>query len=101
MSAPLSWYLIASGCLFVIGLAGMMIRRNALMILLGIELLLNASNLSFVAMSAHRGDLHGQVVVFFIITVAALEVGIGLAIILLLHRLYRHLNVDEMRLLKW
>lgn len=98
---PLSWFLFASGVLFAIGLIGMMIRRNALMILLCIEILLNAANLSFVAMSSYRGDLHGQVIVFFVITVAALEVSVGLAIILLLMRLYRHLNVDEMRLLKW
>ena len=97
----LTHYLVASAVLFAIGLAGILTRRNVLMILLSIELMFNAANLAFVAYARAWGDLGGQVIVFFIITVAAAEVTIGLAIAILLMRQLKTLNADEVSLLKW
>ena len=97
----LTHYLVASACLFVIGLVGIMTRRNVLMILLCIELMFNAANLAFVAYARAWGDVGGQIVVFFIITVAAAEVTVGLAIAILLARQLKTLNADEVSLLKW
>jgi len=94
-------YLIASALLFAIGLAGIMTRRNVLMILLCIEIMFNAANLAFVTYARAWADLGGQIVVFFIITVAAAEVTVGLAIAILLSRRLRTLNADEVSLLKW
>ncbi len=97
----LTHYLILSGLLFAIGLAGIMIRRNVLLILLCIELMFNAANLAFVTYAKAWGDLAGQVIVFFVITVAAAEVTVGLAIAILLARRLSTLNADEVNLLKW
>ena len=97
----LTHYLVASACLFSIGLVGIMTRRNVLMILLCIELMFNAANLAFVAYAHAWGDIGGQIVVFFIITVAAAEVTVGLAIAILLARQLKTLNADEVNLLKW
>jgi len=97
----LTHYLIASAALFAIGLAGILARRNVLMILLCIELMFNAANLAFVAYARAWGDLGGQIIVFFIITVAAAEITIGLAIAILLMRQLKTLNADEVSLLKW
>ena len=94
-------YLVLSAVLFAIGLAGIMIRRNVLMILLCIEIMFNAANLAFVAYARAWGDVGGQVLVFFIITVAAAEVTVGLAIAVLLSRRLRTLNADEVNSLKW
>ena len=97
----LNHYLIASAALFCIGIAGILMRRNVLMILLCIELMLNAANLTFVAYARAWGDLGGQVIVFFVITVAAAEVTVGLAIAILLMRKLHTLNADEVKSLKW
>ncbi len=97
----LTHYLVASAALFAIGLAGILARRNVLMILLCIELMFNAANLAFVAYARAWGDLGGQIIVFFIITVAAAEITIGLAIAILLMRQLKTLNADEVSLLKW
>lgn len=94
-------YLVLSGILFAIGLVGIMTRRNVLMILLCIELMFNAANLSFVAYGRALGDLNGQLIVLFVITVAAAEVTVGLAIAILMSRQLKTLNVDEVRQLKW
>lgn len=94
-------YLIASALLFSIGLCGILIRRNVLMILLCIELMFNAANLAFITSAQSWGDLGGQIVVFFVITVAAAEVTVGLAIAILLSRQLKTLNADEVNLLKW
>jgi len=94
-------YLIASALLFTIGVAGILMRRNILMILLCIEIMFNAANLAFVAYARLLGDLTGQVFVFFVIAVAASEVTVGLAITVLLARRTRTLNADEASLLKW
>ena len=94
-------YLVASALLFAIGLVGIMTRRNILMILLSIEVMFNAANLAFVAYARAWGDLGGQLIVFFVIVVAAAEVTVGLAIAILLARQLKTLNVDEVSLLKW
>ena len=94
-------YLILSALLFAIGLAGIMTRRNVLMILLCIENMFNAANLAFVAFARTWNDVGGQVIVFFIITVAAAEVTVGLAIAILLARQLKTLNANEISLLKW
>ena len=101
MLITLTHYVIASALLFTIGLVGIMTRRNVLMILLCIEIMFNAANLAFVAYARAWGDLGGQIVVFFIITVAAAEVTVGLAIAILLSRQLKTLNADEVNLLKW
>ena len=94
-------YLIVSALLFSIGLVGMLTRRSLLMILLSIELILTAANLSFVSFSSFLGDLSGQVVVFFTMIVAAVEVTVGLAIVVLLFRKKGTTDVDDVKTLKW
>ena len=98
---PLSHYLILSSILFTIGVIGVLIRRNAIMILLAIEIILNSVNLSFVAFSKFNGDLKGQIFVFFIMTIAAAEVAIGLAILIVLFRNKRSIDTDQIRMLRW
>lgn len=97
----LSHYLILSGVLFTIGLIGVVTRRNVIMILLSLEILLNAANLAFVGFSRALGDLTGQLMVFFVMIVAAAEVTVGLAIALLLVRQAGKAEADEWRTLRW
>lgn len=99
-TVPLSAYLILSAALFVIGVAGVLIRRNALVIFMAIELMLNAVNLSFVAFSRFLYSMDGQIIVLFVMAVAAAEVAVGLAIIIALYRNKESVNVDEINLLK-
>ena len=94
-------YLLVSAMLFSIGLVGLLSRRNILMILLSIELILNAANLSFVAFSSFWGELSGQVVVFFTMIVSAAEVTVGLAIVVLLFRKKGTTLIDDLKTLKW
>ena len=94
-------YLILSGILFSIGVVGVTTSRNVLKILLSLELLLAASNLSFVAFSRFNGDYTGQLIVFFVILVAAAEVAIGLAILVLIYRHFSTIQADELKDLKW
>ena len=104
MSLPpigLHHYLAVSALLFVIGLFGLFVRRNILMVLLSMELLLNAAILSCDSLSAYRGDLSGQAVVFFTMIVAAAEVTVALAIIVLLYRRRKTTNTDDLSDLKW
>ncbi len=98
---PINHYLIVSAILFVIGAFGVITRRNIVIILLSIELMLNAANLSFVAFSHARGDLGGQIISLFIIAIAASEVAIGLAIAVLLFRNRGTLDPNQMNTLKW
>ena len=98
---PLSYYLTLSAVVFLTGLVGVLIRRNIIIILLSVELMLNATNINFVAFSQHCHNVVGQVFVFFALTVAAAEVAVGLAIIIALHRAKSTINVDEFQLLKW
>ncbi|MGB0909555.1 MAG: NADH-quinone oxidoreductase subunit NuoK [Nitrospirales bacterium] len=101
MTVPISYYVVLSGLIFLIGLVGVLTRRNIIVILLSIELMLNATNINFVAFSSYLGNLSGQVFVFFALTVAAAEVAVGLAIIIALYRHTTSINVDDFRLLKW
>ena len=93
-------YLVASGLLFSLGLLGVIVRRNVLVIYMCLELMLNAANLALVAMSRFNGRLDGQIVVFFIITVAAAEVAVGLALIVALYRKRQTAHVEDLKLMK-
>lgn len=94
-------YLILSGIIFSIGAMGVMLRRNAIVAFMSVELMLNASNLAFVASSRLWGNLTGQVSAFFVMVIAACEVVIGLAIIVTIFRSRRSASVDEPSLLRW
>jgi NADH:ubiquinone oxidoreductase subunit K len=93
--------LIFSALLFSTGVYGVLARRNAVLVLMSIELMLNAVNINLVAFAQHLQDVGGQVFALFVITVAAAEVGIGLAIVILIYRNRETINVDEVNLLKW
>ena len=101
MNIALADYLLVSAALFAIGLAGVVMRRNTLVIYMSLEMMLNASNLALVAFSKFNADLNGQIFVFFIITVAAAEVAVGLAIIVALFRIRHTVRADEMNLMKY
>ena len=98
---PLSHYLIVSAVLFSIGTAGVFLRRNLITILLSVEIMLNAVNLTFVAFGRHFASVDGQIIVFFVMTVAAAEAAVGLAILIGLYRHRESLNPDAFALLKW
>jgi len=98
---PLSHYLIVSALLFAIGTAGVFLRRNLITVLLSIEIMLNAVNLSFVAFGRAAGDLDGQIITFFVMTVAAAEAAVGLALVIALFRHRESLNPDAFASLKW
>ena len=97
----LNHYLILSAILFSIGTAGVFVRRNLITILLSIEIMLNAVNLSFIAFGRQFGNLDGQIIVFFVMTVAAAEAAVGLAIVIGLFRHRESLNPDAFASLKW
>lgn len=101
MEVPLNWYLALSAVLFTIGVLGVLLRRNVIIVFMSIELMLNAVNLSLVALSQFMGNVDGQVLVFFVISVAAAEAAIGLAIVIAMFRKRVTVNVDELNLLKW
>ena len=101
MSVTLDHYLILSAVLFGLGLWIALAKRNAIMILMGVELMLNAVNLSFIAFSRSLGTLDAQVLVFFVLTVAAAEAAVGLAIVISMQRHRSTLDVDTFSLLKW
>ena len=96
----IEWYVGLSSILFTIGALGVLLRRNAIIVFMSIEMMLNAANLMFVAFSRHLGDLNGQVLVFFVITVAAAEVAVGLALIVTIFRTKKSINIDEINLMK-
>ena len=98
---PLNHYLVLSGILFSIGTAGVFLRRNLITILLSIEIMLNAVNLAFVALGRRLGSMDGQVIVFFVMTVAAAEAAVGLAIIISVFRNRATVNADELNLMRW
>ena len=100
MEPSLSHYLMVSGALFSIGLLGVIVRRNLLIIYMSLELMLNAANVALVAMSRFNGNLDGQVMVFFIITVAAAEVAVGLALIVALYRKRRTAETEDLATMK-
>ncbi|MCA9564153.1 MAG: NADH-quinone oxidoreductase subunit NuoK [Myxococcales bacterium] len=97
---PLSHYLILSVMLFSIGLIGVVVRRNAIVVLMSVELMLNSANLAFIAFAKYWGDLTGHVFSFFVIAVAAAEAAVGLAIVINVFRHHRSTSVDEVRALK-
>jgi len=97
---PVSYYIVLSAVLFTLGALGVLIRRNALVIFMSVELMLNAANLAFVAFSQLYGTLNGQIFVFFVMTVAAAEVAVGLALIVAIFRTKHSINVDEISSLK-
>lgn len=101
MVVPLYHYLVLSAVLFCIGAVGAISRRNAIVIFMCVELMLNAVNLTFIAFARNMGDEAGHVFVFIVMTVAAAEAAVGLAIILGLFRIKGTVNVDEIKLLKW
>ena len=96
----LTWYLSLSAVLFTIGVLGVLLRRNVIVILLSVELMLNAVNLTLVAFSQAFGDVDGQILVFFVMSVAAAEAAVGLAIVIALFRNKLTVNVDEIRLFR-
>ena len=98
---PLEHYLIVSATLFAIGTAGVFLRKNLITILLSIEIMLNAVNLTFVAFGRSHGAVDGQIITFFVMTVAAAEAAVGLAIIIALYRVRESLNPDAFTSLKW
>jgi len=98
---PLQHYLILSAITFAIGAVGVVTRRNAIIVFMSIELMLNSVNLTLVAFSSFLGDSTGQVLVFFVMTVAAAEAAVGLAIIIALFRNKQTVNIDEINILKW
>jgi NADH-quinone oxidoreductase subunit K len=98
---PISYYLLLSAVLFLIGTTGVLIRRNAIIILMSIELMLNGANLTFVAFARQYGAADGHIYVFLAITIAAAEAAIGLALVILLFRNKGTVNIDELKALRW
>jgi NADH-quinone oxidoreductase subunit K len=98
---PIAYFVFLSGILFALGTVGVLIRRNALLIFMSVELQLNAVNLSLIAFSRMHNELDGQIIAFFSMVVAAAEVVVGLAIIVAIYRRRQSVNVDDARQLRW
>ena len=98
---PISYYLVLSGVLFGLGVIAFVYKRNVITIFMSIELMLNAVNLAFIALGRQVGSIDGQVIVFFVITVAAAEAAVGLGVIISLFRNRATVNADELKLLRW
>jgi len=101
MMVSYSWLMALSAAIFAIGVAGVLLRRNILVMFMSIELMLNAVNLAFVTLARRLGSMDGQVIVFFVMTVAAAEAAVGLAIIISIFRNRETVNADELDLMKW
>ena len=101
MVIPISYYLLLSGILFTIGVVGVLTRRNAIVIFMSIELMLNAVNLTMVAFSKQLNALDGQIFVFFVMVVAAAEVAVGLALIVAIFRIKDTVSIDKINIMKW
>ncbi len=97
---PIQAYLLLATILFAIGLIGVLLKRNALIVMMSVELMLNAANLTFLAFARQRGSVDGQAIAFFVIAVAAAEAAVGLAIVLAIFRTRGGVNVDEVRALR-
>ena len=97
----LTHYLILSMLLFIVGAVGFVVKKNIISVFLCLELMLNAVNLSFIAFSKHLNQVQGQIIVFFVMVVAATEAAVGLAITIMLYRNRKTLNVDDADLMKW
>ncbi|RMF82029.1 MAG: NADH-quinone oxidoreductase subunit NuoK [Chloroflexi bacterium] len=100
MEIGIGAYVVLSAVLFTLGALGVMLRRNAIIVFMSVELMLNAANLAFVAFARQFNDVNGHLFVFFVITVAAAEVGIGLALIVAIFRTKKSINIDSMNQLK-
>ena len=100
MTVTLEHFLIVSALLFCLGLLGVVLRRNLIVMYMGLELMLNAANLALVAFSHFRDDLHGQMMVFFVITVAAAEVAVGLALVIAVYRHFKTVDLEQLDTLK-
>jgi NADH-quinone oxidoreductase subunit K len=101
MNASPEWVLLVSAALFALGVVGVLLRRSAIVILMSVEIMLNAANLSFITFSRMHGTAEGQIYVFFIMTLAAAEAAVGLAIVIALFRLRETTDVDRLNLMKW
>ncbi|HCY77785.1 MAG TPA: NADH-quinone oxidoreductase subunit NuoK [Ignavibacteriales bacterium] len=101
MTIPIEYYLILSAFMFIVGVAGVLTRRNAIIVFMSIELMLNSANLTLVTFSSYLGNSIGQLFVFFVMTVAAAEAAVGLAIIIAIFRNKLTVNIDEINILKW
>ena len=101
MTVSYSWLMALSAAIFAIGVTGVLVRRNILVMFMSIELMLNAVNLAFVTLARRMGSMDGQVIVFFVITVAAAEAAVGLAIIISIFRNRETVNADELNLMRW
>jgi NADH-quinone oxidoreductase subunit K len=97
---PTYYFIALSAILFTLGALGVLIRRNPIVIFMAVELMLNSANLAFVAFARQRGEMSGQIFVFFIMTVAAAEVAVGLALIVAIFRTKHSINIDQMNILK-
>ncbi len=93
LNVGINHYLILSGVLFVLGMLGVLLRRNAIVILMSIELMLNAVNVSFIAFSRYAGNIDGQVMVFFVMTIAAAEAAVGLALAVTIFKKFKEVNI--------
>lgn len=98
---PVQYYIFVSAALFCIGVLGVLLRRNAIVIFMSVELMLNSVNLLLVAFSSYHNDLNGQAFVFFIMAIAAAEVAVGLAILVTIFRNIHTVDIDELKSLKW
>jgi NADH-quinone oxidoreductase subunit K len=98
---PIEYYLVLSAFMFITGVIGVLTRKNAIIVFMSIELMLNSANLTFVTFSAYLGNVTGQLFVFFVMTVAAAEAAVGLAIIIALFRNKQTVSIDEINILKW
>ncbi|MDF1612173.1 MAG: NADH-quinone oxidoreductase subunit NuoK [Stygiobacter sp.] len=101
LQVPMEYYLILSAFMFTVGVAGVLIRRNAIVVFMSIELMLNSANLTFITFSSYLGNSIGQIFVFFVMTVAAAEAAVGLAIIIAIFRNKLSVNIDEINIFKW
>ncbi|MEX2584767.1 MAG: NADH-quinone oxidoreductase subunit NuoK [Balneolaceae bacterium] len=97
----IDWYLALSATLFTIGMIGVLVRRNAIVIFMCIELMLNAVNISLISFASYHGDIAGQILVFFVLAVAAAEAVVGLAIILAIFRNNLSIDITKVNLLRW
>jgi NADH-quinone oxidoreductase subunit K len=101
MQVPIEYFLVLSAFMFAVGVTGVLIRRNAIIVFMCVELMLNSANLTLVTFSSYLGDSVGQLFVFFVMAVAAAEAAVGLAIIIAIFRNKLTVNIDEINILKW
>src|SRR6266481_6969244 len=95
-AVPVEYFVLVSAVLFIMGVVGVLIRRNAIMIFMSVELMLNSANLALVAFARQWGEVNGQLIVFFVITVAAAEVAVGLALIVAIFKTKKTIDIDEL-----